>query len=361
MNFQSGCVRSGSINLVGDLMFRSRLAPSMFTTGAFHEVLSELGSGDVAIANLEMPLSRRGTPVPKWANLRSDPTMIDDVRRMGIAAVSLANNHMMDYDREALLDTLAACDSGSIARCGAGRDLDEALRPVRLIAGGLRVALIGVSCTVPLESEARPGKPGIAPLHIGLSFELEINQQAEQPGTMPPVHTWAEPADLERVSTEIASARSEADLVIVAIHWGVPTFWLSPRLGILAEYQTPLGHALIDAGADVIYGHHSHSLHPIEIYRGKPIFYSLGNFLFDWVLEFMEPESVIVRLTVGSELSVELVPLMIDDAGFPRLATGAAGARVLEKLEQISQPYGTQLIVQGGRATVALDTQRVIR
>lgn len=345
------------MSLVGDLMFRAPVAAARFEAGSFHNVLAELGRGDLAIANLEMPLSRRGTPVPKWANLRSDPELIDDVRRMGIAAVSLANNHMMDFEREALFDTLDACDSASVARCGAGHDLDEALRPVMFNAGGLRVALIGVACTVPLESDARPGKPGIAPLRVHVSFELEIGQQAEQPGSMPPVHTWPEPADLERVSAEIASARAEADLVIVAIHWGVPGYWLSPCFNqILAEYQTPLGHALVDAGADVIYGHHSHSLHPIEVYRGKPIIYSLGNFLFDWVLEFMEPESVIARLHVADgDWSLELIPLLVDgQTGFPRLATGNEARKALTLLEDQSRPFGTKIRVDGDRAVIAL-------
>jgi poly-gamma-glutamate synthesis protein (capsule biosynthesis protein) len=357
MSKQRGEAPAGSISLLGDLMFRAPVAAARFEAGSFHNVIAELGRGDLAIANLEMPLSRRGTPVPKWANLRSDPELIDDVRRMGIAAVSLANNHMMDFDREALFDTLNACDEGAVARCGAGHDLDEALRPVLLKAGGLRVALIGVACTVPLESDARPGKPGIAPLRIHVSFELEIGQQTEQPGSMPPVHTWADTADLARVSAEIARARAGADLVIVAIHWGVPGYWLSPCFNqILAEYQTPVGHALIDAGADVIYGHHSHSLHPIEVYRGKPIIYSLGNFLFDWVLEFMEPESVIARLHVAEDSwSLELIPLLVDEqTGFPRLAIGAEARKVLDLLSKQSQPFGTTLKIDGDRAVIAL-------
>jgi poly-gamma-glutamate synthesis protein (capsule biosynthesis protein) len=276
---------------------------------------------------------------------------------MGIGAVSLANNHMMDFEREALFDTLDVCDAASVARCGAGRDLDEALRPVMLDAGGLRVALIGVACTVPLEADARPGRPGIAPLRIHVSFELEIGQQAEQPGSMPPVRTWADETDLERVTDEIARARAAADLVIVSIHWGVPAYWLSPSFKqILAEYQTPVGHALIDAGADVIHGHHSHSLHPIEVYRGKPIIYSLGNFLFDWVLEFMEPESVIARLQVADGgCSLELIPLLVDEiTGFPRIATGTEAHTVLTLLDELSRPFGTKIGIDGERGVIAL-------
>jgi poly-gamma-glutamate synthesis protein (capsule biosynthesis protein) len=357
MSKQRGEAPGGTVSLLGDLMFRAPVAAARFEAGSFHDVVAELGRSDLAIANLEMPLSRRGHPVPKWANLRADPGLIDDVRRMGIDAVSLANNHMLDFEREALFDTLAACDGASIARCGAGHDLDEALRPVMLTVGGVRVALIGVACTVPLEADARPGKPGIAPLRIRVSFELEIGQQAEQPGSMPPVHTSAVAADLERVADEIARARTAADLVIVSIHWGVPGYWLSPCFHqILAEYQTPVGHALIEAGADVIHGHHSHSLHPIEVYRGKPIIYSLGNFLFDWVLEFMQPESLIARVRVDNgDLALELIPLLVDEiSGFPRLAIGAEAQKVLTLLDELSRPFGTQIRIDGDRAVIAL-------
>src|SRR5699024_8134687 len=110
--------------------------------------------------------------------------------------------------------------------------------------------------------------------------------------------------------------------VIVAIHWGVPTYWLSPYQGLLAEYQQPLGHAMLDAGADVIFGHHSHSVHPIEVYNGKPIFYSSGDFLFENARGFMEPEAFIVLVDLNQQPVYQLVPLWIDERGLPVLATG---------------------------------------
>ncbi len=349
---QSGSV---TISLVGDTMFRSRIPSERFEAGSdFHAVLTEMRAADLVIANLEMPLSRRGYRVPKWANLRSDPELIHDVKAMGIDAVTLANNHMMDYGPDAMLDTLAACDSVRIPCCGAGPDADRALQPVWLQAAERRVALISVSCTVPVESDAGPGKPGIAPLRIGSAFDLDLVLLAEQPGTVPVVRSWAQPEDLARVCDEVERARRDADVVIVGIHWGVPAYWLSPSHGILAQYQQPLGRALIDAGADVVCGHHSHSLHPIEVYRGKPIFYSLGNFLFDDLKIFMEPESVIVRLTAGADLAVELLPLMVDGPGLPRLALGDEAEQVLAKLDLMSRAFGTRLVIAGGRAIVSL-------
>ncbi|MER3399351.1 MAG: poly-gamma-glutamate biosynthesis protein, partial [Chloroflexota bacterium] len=132
---------------------------------------------------------------------------------------------------------------------------------------------------------------------------------------------------------------------------------LAPYQGLLAEYQPALGHALVNAGADVVWGHHSHSLHPVEVYRGRPIFYSLGNFFFEGAgaRSFMEPESVIVRLRVGGGLRAELVPLWLDDAGFPRLARDEAAGAVFRKLAERSAQFGTQLEVHNDRAIINLE------
>jgi poly-gamma-glutamate synthesis protein (capsule biosynthesis protein) len=205
-----------------------------------------------------------------------------------------------------------------------------------------------------VESAARPGKPGIAPIEVGFSFEPDINLMVEQPGTMPAVHTWASPRDQQLVCERVAALCDEGRTVIVGIHWGVPEKWMSPAFDRLAEYQRPLGHALVDAGAAVVFGHHSHSLHPIEVYRGRPIFYSAGNFLFEDPRSFMAPESVIVQASLGPRLGVTLVPAVLDADGFPRLATGGEARRVLAWLEELSAGFGTVLAIEGDRARLVL-------
>lgn len=347
----------GSISLVGDLMLRSRLAElRRDDDAAFEAALAALQESEVVVANLEMPLSTRGSKTLKHSNLRSEPAVIDDVRGMGVHAVSLANNHMMDYGPDALLDTLAACDGASILRCGAGANLAEALRPVWLETGGKRVALISVSSTLPLGSEAYETMPGIAPIRVLTSLEVDTNLINEQPGTMPVVHSWARAEDQELVCNHVRDLAGEADLVIVAIHWGVPSWWLSPYQGLLATYQQPLGHALIDAGAGIIFGHHSHSLHGIEVYNGAPIFYSAGNFIFERPRGFMEPESLIAKFGIGADnaLDLEIVPLMVDERGLPELATGATATAVLDKLAALSEPFGTRFEREDERARLVL-------
>jgi poly-gamma-glutamate capsule biosynthesis protein CapA/YwtB (metallophosphatase superfamily) len=346
---------TGTVSLVGDVMIRRPFAQSgRGAAPGFRAAVAALRETDLAVANLEMPLSRRGSRVPKHSNLRSDPDVIRDVRAMGVHAVTLANNHLCDYGPDALHDTVAACREAGIACCGAGADLEAALAPARLCAGGIPVAVLSVSSTLPVESAARAGKPGIAPIEVACSYEPEVNLTVEQPGTMPRVHTWASRADRETVCARIAALRAEGQAVIVAIHWGVPEHWMSPFQGRLAEYQQPLGRALIDAGAEIVLGHHSHSLHPVEVYRGKPIFYSVGNFLFEDPRDLMAPESVIVQLALGPDPAVTLVPAVLDAEGFPQLAAGQTARRVLALLAERSSPFGTRFEIEGDRARLLL-------
>ena len=347
-----------SIAIAGDLMIRTPGLVGRFEGDpGFAAMYRELRRSEVVVANLELPLSRRGVAVPKTINLRADPTVIDDVRALGVDAVSLANNHMMDFGAPAMLDTLAACDGAGLLRCGAGADLDAALTPAWLEASGSRIALLSVSCTLPIESDAGEGRPGIAPLRVRFAFEADLNLLAEQPGTMPRVHSWAVETDRDRFCTVIGECRSRgAGAVVVAIHWGVPSYWLSPYQGLLAEYQQPLARALIDAGADAICGHHAHQLHPVEVYRSKPIFYSLGNFVFEQPGQygFMDPDSLVARLTFGDRPGCELVPLRLTDEGVPRLAVGIDGHAVLGKVRELSAPFGTEISIHDGVGTVVL-------
>lgn len=348
---------TASIALVGDLMLRDRLSNVRRNDDpGFDAALAALRESDVVVANLEMPLSTRGSQMLKHSTLRSDPAVIDDVAAMGVHAVSLANNHMMDYGSQALLDTLAACDGAGIARCGAGANLTEAMQPAWLESGGLNVALLSVSSTLPLGSEAYDAMPGIAPIRVYFSLEVDTNLINEQPGTMPVVHTWTRAEDQEMVCDTVRDLAGQSDLVIVAIHWGVPSWWLSPYQGLLATYQQPLGHALVDAGAGAVFGHHSHSLHGIEVYRGAPIFYSAANFLFERPRGFMEPESLIAKLELaaGRGLRVEIIPLMVDERGLPELATGATANLVLSKLAALSEPFETRFEIEDGRASLVL-------
>jgi len=154
----TGGARVGTLSLVGDVMLQTSFASQPWAKDPrFRAVLDELSQTDVVVANLEMPLSRRGSKMLKHSNLRSDPAIIEDVRAMGIHAVTLANNHMMDYGPLGLLDTVKVCDRAGLLHCGAGANLDAALAPAWLDVAGQRVALrASRRCGSPSRSRSIP-------------------------------------------------------------------------------------------------------------------------------------------------------------------------------------------------------------
>jgi poly-gamma-glutamate capsule biosynthesis protein CapA/YwtB (metallophosphatase superfamily) len=346
---------SAMLSLLGDVMIETPGLARSADDAGLRAVVADLERSSLVIGNLEMPLSRRGYRVPKHSNLRSDPAVIEDIRALRIAGVSLANNHMMDYGPEALRDTIETCEGAGIAHCGAGADLEASLKPAWFELDGKRIGLLSISCTLPVESDAGPGKPGIAPVRVGFSLEIDPNLLVEQPGTMPVVRSWTREEDVQEVCRRVREMKSQADLVIVAVHWGVPSYWLSPYQGLLTEYQQPLAHALVEAGAGVIVGHHSHELHPIEVYKGAPILYSLGNFLFEGPRDFMRPESVVVSINLEDRPRFAISPLLLDERGVPRRAEEPDAARVLELLERLSAPYHTRFTKHAGGAYLEID------
>lgn len=346
-----------SLIITGDLAIETPGITEEYADNAgFQAVRAELANATAVFANLEIPLSTRGVAVPKLFNLRSDPAVMGDVRALGVGAVALANNHMMDFGPEAMRDTIASCNEAGIASCGAGENLEAALTPVWLSVGDARIAIISVACTLPIESEALEERAGIAPLRVRYAFEVDASLLSEQPGSMPTVNSWVLPEDQARATGVIAACRTQgADAVIVVVHWGSPSYWLSPAQGLLCAYQRPLAHALIEAGADVIIGNHPHMLHPIEVHNGRPVFYSLGNFIYEGAgkFSFMGEESLIVRLTFDP-FGCELIPLLIDRRGMPRLAQGADAELVLTLASELSRTFGTAISVADGKASLSL-------
>jgi poly-gamma-glutamate capsule biosynthesis protein CapA/YwtB (metallophosphatase superfamily) len=333
----------------GDVMFDKPVEHFRRAEDGFESVLAELDQSDLVVVNLEMPLSRRGYRVPKFANYRCDPEMIDDVKAvLGADAVSMANNHMMDWGPVAMLDTVEACDRVGIAHAGAGSDIDTAFAPAVLNCNGKRIEMMSAACTLPVESDAAVGKPGIAPVRVKFSFEVDISLVSEQPGTVPDVHTWVEEQTKEDLCRRIRDMKARADVAIVIMHWGVPSPWLSPAQGLLAEYQRPLAHAIIDAGADLIIGNHPHAINPVEIYRGKCICYSMGNFVYVDIWPFMGPESILARMSIDSG-TVELVPILLSEQGIPHRATGGGAMRILTTVQEMSVPLGTAITIQNDR------------
>jgi poly-gamma-glutamate synthesis protein (capsule biosynthesis protein) len=229
---------------------------------------------DVIFAQLETTVSERGARVPsaKLA-MRAPQAMLAAARRAGINVMSFAGNHCLDFGYEAFEDTLTHAKASDVALCGAGANLSQALKPAIIEAGGARIAVIAASSILPEGYAAAHDRAGCAPLRAHTHYE---QIEPDQPGTPSRVRTFANRADLEAVVAAVRSARLGSDLVLVSLHWGIHMVPV-----VLADYQRQVGRALIEAGADAILGHHPHILKGIEIYRGRPIFYSLGNFAIE--------------------------------------------------------------------------------
>ncbi len=235
---------------------------------------------EVAFGNLEAPLTARGARAEKAATHRAHPDRVAEVKMFGFDVVTLANNHMLDYGPEGLADTLDLLLRAGVDAIGAGRSRADALRPlVRPTAHG-SVAFIGLCSALPPGFAATDDRPGVAPVRVRQSIAIDPALQQEQPGGAPFMHTEAHEADVDAACDTVRSVRKDARLVVVALHWGIPHGFAARSYGILAEYQRPLAHALVDAGADIVVGHHPHVVHPLERYRNGLIAYSLGNYVF---------------------------------------------------------------------------------
>jgi poly-gamma-glutamate synthesis protein (capsule biosynthesis protein) len=214
--------------------------------GVWRDVAPLLRRADLAVANLECAVSTRGLAVAgKEYVFRGRPAALRSLARAGIDVISLANNHSLDYGRDAFADTLELAGAAGLAVAGGGRDLDAARRPVVRTKGGLRIALLAYSDVRPLGFDAGAGVAGAAP------------------------------AFPELIDPDVRAARRRADVVVVYFHWG-EELATQPN-----ARQRRLAQVALDAGATVVLGAHPHVLQPRErVGPGRLVAWSLGNFVF---------------------------------------------------------------------------------
>jgi poly-gamma-glutamate synthesis protein (capsule biosynthesis protein) len=284
-----------------------------------------LRSGNLCFAQLETTITDRGSKAPNARlAMRAPPAMASATRAAGIDVMSFAGNHCLDWGYEGFDDTLAHAAAAGIKLCGAGQALEPARRPVFLQANGQRVAVLAASSILPDGYMAERDRPGCAPLRA-----LTLYEQIEhdQPGTPARIRSYAHRGDLAALLHCVAEARRKADIVLVSLHWGIH---MIPH--VLAEYQLEVAHAVIDAGADAILGHHPHLLKGIEIYRGRPIFYSLGNFAIEqpqvWDPAIVSSESFRHLVSLNPEWSPErayILPAVTRLTGIAKLVIQSEG------------------------------------
>ncbi|MDQ0771699.1 poly-gamma-glutamate capsule biosynthesis protein CapA/YwtB (metallophosphatase superfamily) [Streptomyces aurantiacus] len=253
-----------------------------------------LRGGDLTIGNLEVPLTESGERAEKLVAMRAPASGAAELAELGFDLVSLAMNHAMDYGADGMRDTVRALDAAGVLHAGFGESVTEATGPRVVSVGERTLAFFSFCSALPLGYNATADRAGIGAIRVRQNFEFDSGFLDETPGTPPFVHSTAHEPDVRAAETLIREAKERNDVVVVALHWGVPFCYLPAAQGPLAQYQQPLARRLVDAGADLIIGSHPHCLHPVEFYGNGLILYSTGNFVFDWC-DGWSPDSMVAR------------------------------------------------------------------
>lgn len=259
-----------------------------------------IAAADIAFANLETPVTP-GAPVPTNSmSFRADPETVTGLAEAGFDVVSLANNHTPNEGEAGLRDTFKYLKAAGIAFSGAGLNEAEAYRPTVIEHDGVRFAFLSYNDadTVPSRYFAGPDRAGTAKM------------------------------DTKRLVSDIAAARLKADVVLVSMHSGVE-YELMPN-----ARQIAFARAAVDAGADAVLGHHSHVIQKAEWYKGKLIFYGLGNFVFDQMWSVATRTGLAAVLTFDGTLltEVQLRPVLIENYSQPKWLTGKPAEKALNNL-----------------------------
>ncbi len=234
----------------------------------FQHVAGVLQAADITFGNSEQTYAEGGYLI-RGHGSNSESRNLPAVISAGFDVISLANNHTLDWGTETLLETMKKMVEAGLPYVGVGNNIEEARRPVILERKGNRVGFLAFSSVHPKGYEAEKDKPGLNPIRIWTIYE----QTDFQPGTPPRIVTLPYKEDLAAMVASIQQLKSEVDVVVVSMHWGQH---IIPR--VIPEYCIDVGHAAIDAGADLVLGTHTHIGKGIEMYKGRAIFYSTGNF-----------------------------------------------------------------------------------
>jgi poly-gamma-glutamate capsule biosynthesis protein CapA/YwtB (metallophosphatase superfamily) len=338
---------------VGDIIIDREKPETMF-----QHVGEVLRSGDITFANCDQVYSDKGYLILGHGT-HSDPKNIPALLYAGLDVVSLANNHMFDRGEVALLDTMERFKAANLPYVGAGKNLDEAHQPVILERKDTRVGFLAYSSVHPEKSEAKKDSPGVCPIRVWTFYESKTHQQ---PGGEPRIVTVPYIEDLMAMVEDIRKLRSLVDVIVVSFHWGVH---FVPR--VIPLYCFDVGHAAINAGADLILGTHTHILKGIEVYKGKVIFYSTNNFACEIGPGALKgstnqtiPQSVLawfksaeVRKTLitkaiiedGKITRVSFIPCYINDQLEPEIVTrnDTGGKEIFEYMKDISTSEGLKV------------------
>jgi len=319
---------------------------------------------DLVVGHLEVPHTRCDTelhgdvPAPG-----ADPDHLAALREAGFHVLTLAGNHMADCGAEGIADTKLELERLGIECCGAGADLNEARRPAILQIAGKRITILSYNCVGPENGWATDTDAGVAFVRVESTNGAPIAPSARL--------EHITPESLQAMQQDIASAKQNADFIIVALHKGIVH---TPAR--LAPYERPIAHAAIDAGADTVIGHHAHIIRGMEFYRDKPIFHGLGNgcvvtralgpdqdhparaawarkrkelFGFEpdpayWLAPF-HPQAVnamlgSIRRHSDGRIEAGFIPVHVEPPGRPVIATGADAKEIIDYVAHITAAAG---------------------
>jgi poly-gamma-glutamate capsule biosynthesis protein CapA/YwtB (metallophosphatase superfamily) len=373
-----------TITLTGQSMVRSDVRA---TAPKAVPAIQGLLKGDVVFTNLEAAVALPGQAVSEGRGFLTPPETLDAMKAFGFNLLSLSNNHAFDMQATGIQNTLRETERRGIVRAGIGKDLAEASAPAYLKTSKGTVALVSsASGLIAAGGMAGAGRPGVNELRVKAG-DRDNEASADLPGAPANVPN-AE--DAERILASIREAKQRADIVIVYQHnhvFGNRSFATIFTEGMperLApnDWLKKWVHAEVDAGADIVVMHGAPLLHGVEFYRGRPIFYDLGNFIYNvpptltYIHEPVSFESVVAHLEYqGKTLqSISVRPIVLNvigegqpdvhdpratnsflfTRGLPAPATGAQAGYILERLSDLSKPFGTRMTIEGETASIVV-------
>lgn len=418
-----------SVAMVGDCLITRGFLPQERN---FPPLRALLRGTDVTFGNFEITLPDPGTPPAATGacgdlNNAAEGPIPEDLHWAGFKIMSLANNHSLDFGAAGMRETAAKIGRAGIAHAGTGENLEQARAPAYYDSPHGRCALVACAATFrpwSLASEGNgeiPGRPGLDPLRHettyrvspeqirslrGIAADLSLRQQTGLvpmkesegfrflgqrfvAGSPEDILTKPDPRDVEGITASVHRASRNADVVLVSVH----SHEFHRNRETPAEFLRDFAHAAIDAGASAVVGHGPHLLRGIEVYKGRPVFYSLGNFIFEAESMRQIPEELyqacglsgddpsnffdlamqafakpvfwesVVAVGEFRERRLEglkLYPITLQpglpraERGMPVLAGAEQGRRIIEGLANLSKPFGTRISFQDGVGVVSV-------
>lgn len=315
-----------SLLFIGDILLANEAEQQILARGTdypFRKIKNELLKYDYVIGNMETPITARGAAyTDKAYSFRLNPSSALSLKDLKLDAVTISNNHLMDYGKEGMEDTISFLDELAIRHAGGGKNLFDARRPALLNCGNVTICILAYCDRPPADYYASDNKPGISHLNLG------------------------------HIKDDIATWKTRYNIVIISLHWGIEQTH-EPQ-----GEQIEMAHRIIDAGADGIIGHHPHWPQGIEIYRNKPVVYSLGNFINGYTNPTERDNMAVALYYTGGTLErMKIIPVAGQNRKIkiqPHLLDGPDATAVLRLVQYLSNKLKTQFEITGNYGLLQL-------